>query len=272
MTRQHETGEIIRDPFGVSPSLDAPPIDAFAMDIRHDAGSVMDELARTRELLETITSDPNVDIRNAAVFVADAIARLGVLSRLASEIDRKTQVVVKDVDRSEAERRTSDLTGLPNLKAFEETLESLIRLGLEDHGRQTDGWSDFAVVFCDLDNFKNINELIGHSNADEVIKFTGKKLKDSVRATSDAVFHRSGDEFFLIIRGITGEDDLNARIDRIQNHVSAKVSAQKDDSESLVIVNGVNVDEEIKDHTEEKERADTEDKKIDWVHVGISAG
>lgn len=95
------------------------------------------------------------------------------------------------------------LTGMPNRLLFNDRLNSAI---LEAQRSS----EMFAVVFVDLDRFKNINDSLGHTVGDQVLVAVAKRLTGSVRA-SDTVARYAGDEFTLILRHIVQREDV-ARI------------------------------------------------------------
>lgn len=88
-------------------------------------------------------------------------------------------------------RATHDeLTGLPNRAALRETLHaSLRRLG--------DG-AMVAVLFCDLDGFKDINDGLGHAVGDQVLVAVSRRLRQRCRA-ADVVARFGGDEFVVVM-------------------------------------------------------------------------
>lgn len=90
------------------------------------------------------------------------------------------------------------VSGLPNRRAFEETLARELAL------RQRTG-SSFTVVFVDLDNLKTINDRYGHQKGDEVIRGVGNALHDILRPY-DFAGRFGGDEFALLLSG-TGEPE-----------------------------------------------------------------
>jgi len=92
------------------------------------------------------------------------------------------------------------LTGLPNRLLFNDRLNSAIH---EAHRTS----EMFAVVFVDLDRFKNINDSLGHAVGDQVLAAVAKRLRGSVRA-SDTVARYAGDEFTLILRHIVQREDV----------------------------------------------------------------
>ncbi|MCE3001421.1 MAG: EAL domain-containing protein [Xanthomonadaceae bacterium] len=92
------------------------------------------------------------------------------------------------------------LTGMPNRLLFNDRLDTTIK---EAHRTG----EMFAVLFVDLDRFKNINDSLGHGVGDEVLMVVARRLRASVRA-SDTVARYAGDEFTLILRHIVQRDDV----------------------------------------------------------------
>ncbi|RIY42577.1 sensor domain-containing diguanylate cyclase [Neopusillimonas maritima] len=92
------------------------------------------------------------------------------------------------------------LTGLPNRRMFFDRLEHEIRR-TERYG------NGFALVFIDLDEFKEINDSYGHQAGDQALIIVTDRLKSAVRA-SDTVARLGGDEFTLILGDITQESDV----------------------------------------------------------------
>ena len=86
------------------------------------------------------------------------------------------------------------LTGLPNRSYFKDQLERLLAQS-EREPRQ------FALLFIDLDNFKRINDSLGHAVGDDVLIETAKRLRTCVRDT-DTVARLGGDEFTILLSPI----------------------------------------------------------------------
>lgn len=91
------------------------------------------------------------------------------------------------------------LTQLPNRASFYQQLDQLAL----DMPRNTEPKMT-AVLFCDLDNFKLVNDSLGHDVGDMVLVETSKRLK-SVLRKSDQVFRLGGDEFTIILRHLIDE-------------------------------------------------------------------
>ena len=92
------------------------------------------------------------------------------------------------------------LTSLPNRASFYQKLESLIN----SSNRKED---KFAVLYIDLDDFKNVNDTLGHDIGDILLKEVAKRLKH-VSRDNDFTARLSGDEFCLLVGDI--DDDYDA--------------------------------------------------------------
>ena len=94
------------------------------------------------------------------------------------------------------------LTRLPNrrllLDRLQQTLETNARSG--EHA---------ALLFIDLDNFKVINDTLGHDTGDLLLQQVGLRLRDCVRA-EDTVARLGGDEFVVLLKGLSAASDAEA--------------------------------------------------------------
>jgi diguanylate cyclase (GGDEF)-like protein/PAS domain S-box-containing protein len=105
--------------------------------------------------------------------------------------------------------RTDALTGLPNRVAF------LDRLRLA-FARAKRGTKPFAVLYLDIDRFKDINDTLGHPAGDALLKVAAERLKACVRQT-DMVARFGGDEFAVLqedLANVAGAEVLAAKICR----------------------------------------------------------
>jgi diguanylate cyclase len=94
---------------------------------------------------------------------------------------------------AEARRQaaTDDLTSLPNRRLFMQRVREAIAAV-----RLTNG--ELAVLVVDLDNFKELNDTLGHNAGDELLRLIGPRLKEALR-TNDTVARLGGDEFAILL-------------------------------------------------------------------------
>ncbi|MBF0162073.1 MAG: diguanylate cyclase [Magnetococcales bacterium] len=87
------------------------------------------------------------------------------------------------------------LTELPNRNLFMDRLERAIALARRNQ-------EQLAVLFIDLDRFKEVNDTWGHAAGDELLRQTARRLKECVRQ-SDTVARMGGDEFTMLLPGVS---------------------------------------------------------------------
>ena len=106
-------------------------------------------------------------------------------------------------DRLAFQARHDSLTGLPNRLRLDELLIQAIETAQRLH-------TVFALLFLDLDRFKNINDTLGHPAGDHVLQGMGRRLREQLR-DSDIISRLGGDEFVVLLRDI-GPPDQAARV------------------------------------------------------------
>jgi diguanylate cyclase (GGDEF)-like protein/PAS domain S-box-containing protein len=100
-----------------------------------------------------------------------------------------------------------ELTEIPNRKLFINTLESEIILAKDREVKH-------AVLFIDLDNFKEINDTLGHDYGDKLLKGVAISLKESMRK-EDFISRVGGDEFFILMRNIDECTEVSSLCERL---------------------------------------------------------
>ena len=152
------------------------------------------------------------------IFTLLLMALVGVLAgarnRAMDQVDQATAALRLDIERRQAVEQElqelafhDPLTGLANRILFYD------RVGhaLQTHAR--DGHT-FAVFFLDLDGFKQVNDRLGHSAGDAVLREVADRLRDCLR-DSDTVARFGGDEFAVIVERLADSADLHITATRI---------------------------------------------------------
>ena len=104
------------------------------------------------------------------------------------------------------------LTGLPNRMLFKDRLENAIAFAARSHHK-------VAVLNLDLDQFKMLNDSLGHTAGDELLRCVTSQLKVCVRDT-DTLCRPGGDEFFIALANMPDTDSISTRVDKILEHIA----------------------------------------------------
>jgi diguanylate cyclase (GGDEF)-like protein/PAS domain S-box-containing protein len=152
----------------------------------------------------------SVPILSATGGVLGTLSLIGSTPRSAGEADRQLlesvcRLAAVAIDHRELTDKLSHqaqhdaLTGLPNRLLFQDRLSQALALG-KRHGQQV------AVIYMDLDRFKHINDTLGHSSGDELLRQTAARLEDCVRR-SDTLARLGGDEFTVVLTELGDSGD-----------------------------------------------------------------
>jgi diguanylate cyclase (GGDEF)-like protein/PAS domain S-box-containing protein len=135
---------------------------------------------------------------------------------------------LRDVsDRKQAEAqirhmaRYDSLTGLPNRAAFVEE----VHLASSRARRES---RLFAVLFLDLDHFKDVNDTLGHPAGDQLLRVVSERLRNVVRAT-DTVARFGGDEFAVLAPEVRNAADAAALADKLIRAIELPCEIQGND-------------------------------------------
>ena len=110
-----------------------------------------------------------------------------------------------------------DLTGLGNRSLFVDELERAVSRGLRGQS--------VAVLFVDLDDFKTVNDTMGHAAGDELLVRTAERLRGCLRP-GDVAARLGGDEFAVLVSGLRAETDAVALAERLLGALREPVVVQ----------------------------------------------
>ncbi|MBB3169785.1 putative bifunctional diguanylate cyclase/phosphodiesterase [Simiduia aestuariiviva] len=185
-------------------------------------------------LSKKVTEDGDYSLR-APDLGSDEIGMLADdFNRMLEQIEQRDLMLEKTVQQRTAElEKLADefrhrafhdvLTGLPNRALLSERFHSVV-----SHSKRTQ--EPFGLFLLDLDNFKNINDTLGHELGDEVLKTTASRLLSCLR-DEDLVCRLGGDEFLIIAESFNEPDSAH--------RVSEKLLTSLSES---MIVNGKRLD------------------------------
>ena len=121
--------------------------------------------------------------------------------RMHAVARRCADLIALVIDRALAEEQLryrashDSLTGMPN----RDHMLRVVADGLR--ARETDPDHEVALVFCDLDRFKLVNDTLGHKSGDELLRAVGRRLCASVNGTGTVMARLGGDEFVAVCTG-----------------------------------------------------------------------
>lgn len=143
-------------------------------------------------------------------------------NEMSMEGERHYVGIVRDVSQwHEAQQRIHHmahhdaLTGLPNRVLLENRLRQAVERARREKGR-------LAVLFVDLDRFKNINDSLGHHVGDRVLCEVARRLSGAVRS-SDTVARMGGDEFVVLLPQIAALEDAELVAHKILHVLEAPI-------------------------------------------------
>ena len=131
------------------------------------------------------------------------------------ELQKQNAKLEESMKRLQEMVTTDELTGLVNRRGF---ADHIMRNYIEAHRYDL----DLCCCMIDLDNYKMINDTLGHLMGDEVLKITANEVRASLRAT-DIAARYGGDEFILLFPHTAQADAINV-IRRIQANIAASQS------------------------------------------------
>ncbi len=135
------------------------------------------------------------------------------LQHYVGELERSGEALHESHENFRHAAYHDALTGLPNRNFFIDRLKELLQ-----ESRETEE-CNFAVLFLDLKSFKTINDSLGHSIGDRLIKNVAKRLSSLIRE-DDMVGRFSGDKFGVILTDLLTPDEAKSFADRVSKRLS----------------------------------------------------
>ena len=189
--------------FGLDPATARAGFDAYMHAVHPD-----DRTRVRRAINQALVDDASYRVDHRVVRPDGGVRHLRVEGEIGRDTDgRPARVLgmVRDItgDKASEERlwhlaHHDSLTGLPNRSLLHEHLHQALR-------RAPRLGSGVAVVVCDLDGFKPVNDRLGHAAGDVVLVAVARRLQECLR-DSDVVARVGGDEFLLLLENIDGPE------------------------------------------------------------------
>jgi len=208
-----------------------------AADLREETADLRDAFADQREEDESAATEHRAHTETQLLEANEHLVVAAVHSQTMTEAaEHATMQMTFKAERD-------FLTGLPNRALLTDRLAQSIALALR-HGKRV------ALMYLDLDNFKDINDSLGHSIGDQLLQSTARRLEACVRH-SDTISRHGGDEFVVLLSEVGAVEDaahaaeklikIMAEPHRIGDHrinvtLSIGISLYPDDGEDVETV------------------------------------
>lgn len=178
------------------------------------------------KLADAVLSNLRINIMASVLALCFSLFGVAVvlLYRVKHTSEDKERQLISKNKSLHAAAHVDALTKLPNRLA----LDGLLNSAMAQSKRNADL---LAVCFLDLDNFKRINDQMGHPSGDSLLIAAAGRMLQVVRS-NDAVIRLGGDEFVLLLGSIQNEDELDVLLGRVLDLLGAPFMI---DGESILI-------------------------------------
>jgi diguanylate cyclase (GGDEF)-like protein len=160
------------------------------------------------------------------VALVKAIADQCAIAIHQAQLYQQAQTELAERQRIEAQLRHDAfhdaLTGLPNRALLMNHLEHALQLAQRRTQRFSSVPYQFAVLFLDLDRFKVVNDSLGHTIGDQLLKIVAQQLQASLRI-GDTIARLGGDEFVILLEDIEDVSDAIEVANRIHQQLKAPI-------------------------------------------------
>ena len=160
-----------------------------ARSVTHEYNSVLEAHV---DVLEQVSA-AGVDITELATIAKVMLARTREIEQEMNRSEQRTRALRRKLEEARRAAEFDHLTGLPNRRTFEARFET-------EYAIARQAGEDLCVAFCDIDNFKQINDSHGHEAGDRVLKSVASDL-DRLTDELCHVARHGGEEFVILLRG-----------------------------------------------------------------------
>jgi len=174
----------------------------------HEADSLLAKLSSLRRKLAEIRKE--LHDAPASGSLVEANEQLALAAIHAETVAETAVSQLSDLARSS---QRDPLTNLPNRGLMLDRLDNAIAAARRHETR-------IAVLFIDLDNFKHINDTLGHAVGDQALKLAARRLQSAVRS-SDTVSRHGGEEFLALLPEISAAADAAVIAEKLLRALAA---------------------------------------------------
>lgn len=164
-------------------------------------------------------NDPEATVARLLSVTATAIARSRQLADQLKRTHRETESLRHDLDQARRAAEEDHLTGLPNRRSFDTRLHAISADGAPAR--------EACVAICDIDDFKAINDRLGHDTGDRVLKLVAGHLTRTLKGVAFVARH-GGEEFACLFEGLS----IDAAAERLDDARAALAERQLVDQTS----------------------------------------
>lgn len=164
-----------------------------------------------------------------------------------NQLHKTIEILQDELNQAKKEKSIDFLTNILNRRAFEEEVEKIEK-------KHKIFGTDYAIVFYDIDHFKEINDTYGHSCGDAVLRTFGGILKALTR--KEDVIARYGGEEFIALINYEDESELTRYIKRVKNLIHKSEFNYKENEIDVKVSVGISFRSKYNSYSDAKKEAD----------------